>query len=290
MIHATTQALGLQRLNTLLPRARGAHRLLAAAALAALTCAPARAVDVPTLQDTFVSPASPGAGHGGWGTVKSGEGGAIGLISFDLAAALPAGTRAESIGKATLILYQEWVLGPGSIEVIRLISPFSEATTTYATLPTHMGAGSGRAAPLTGHQRYLLVDVTDMVKAAVTGASGTLGIALAAALATPGASVQLGSKEGRYPAKLDITLAAAPTPPAPSYAWLTSSGKLSCSSVCSGGGAIAVANGKGEVCRSRDGFTYSFEQYRSSTPLPGPPPGYWCGQRDLTAQCSCLYR
>lgn len=265
----------------------GRGTLVAAAVAACFATSGAWALDVPTRQDSFVTATSPGANYSGWGTVKVGEAGAIGLISFDLAAALPSGTRADSIGKATLILYQEWVLGAGSIEVIRLVGDFNEGTVTFLTQPTNAGAGSGRVTALTGSQRFLLIDVTDMLKAAVTSQSPTLGIALAPALTTPLASAQLGSKEGRYPAKLDITLNMTAAT-APSYSWFTSIGTEPCSSVCAAGGAIAAANSKGEVCMAQSGYAYSYEQYKATAPYGGPPPGYWCGSSTPTAQCSCL--
>lgn len=261
----------------------------AVAAVAAMSWSlPTWALDVPTLQDTFVSSVNPGTNYGGWGTVKVGEAGALGLVSFDLAAALPTGLKADMVTKATLIVYQEWVLGVGAIEVIRLVGSFNEATTTFLTRPVNAGPGTGRTAALTGSQRFLLIDVTDMVKATIVAQSPTLGFALAPALTTPGASVQLGSKEGRYPAKLDITVSASTAAPAPSYAWFSSTGSLSCLSVCSAGGAIAAANPSGQVCLSQDGARYSYETYVSTAPYPGPPPGYWCGPRATTAQCSCL--
>lgn len=263
----------------------------AAAALAAFASAPCSALDVPTLQDTFVSSTSPTTGYGGWGTVKVGEAGAVGLVSFDLATALPAGTKADSINKASLIVYQEWVLGPGAIEVIPLVGSFNEGTATFQNQPVNAGAGSGRVATLTGNQRFLVIDVTAMVKAAVTAQAAVMGVALAPSLNSPGASVQLGSKEGRYPAKLDITFAAssAPAPaPTPTFAWFSSTANTPCSSVCSAGGAIAAANASGHVCIDQAGRRQSFEQYKATAPYPGPPPGYWCGSLAPTAQCSCL--
>lgn len=277
------------------------HRLLpAAATAAALTIAalPAQAVLAPLTQDTFALTSAPTAVHGGWGSVNVNGAGARGLLSFDLGSVLPAGTTVAQVQKASLIVFVEWMDAPGAIEVVRLTGAFNESVTSNATYPSHTGLGTGKTVTLEGSVRPLVIDVTDLVKAGITSGQATLGLAVLPAAATPGVAVQLGSKEGKRPALLDITLGA----PASTSFWATASAKQACSSTCAAAvpPATAVADVSGNVCARPDGSRHRSTQYRNLLPPGGTSTwacGSWTGtspgsiavgdESQRVAQCHC---
>lgn len=252
-------------------------RLLCAAAAAAALAAstlPAHAVLAPLTQDTFVLAGAPTAVHGGWGSVNVNGAGGRGLLAFELGSVLPAGTTAAQVQKASLIVFVEWLDAPGALEFVRLTGAFNEGTTSHATFPMHTGVGTGKTAALSGSVRPLVIDVTDLLKAGITAGEATFGLAVLPATATPGVAVQLGSKEGRRPAQLDITL----SPPAPATFWATATANSPCSSTCAGATppATAVADVSGNVCARPDGSRYRSTQYRSLM-APGQTSTWACG-------------
>ena len=257
---------------------RGPWTRMLPAALAAFAMStalsPAHAVLSPLMQDTFTMSSAPTTAYGGWGSINVNGSGARGLLSFDLASVLPAGTTVAQVQKASLIVFVEWMDAPGSLEFVRLTAPFNEGTTAANTYPAHTGMGTGKTAALVGSVRPMTVDVTDLVKATMTAGSTTLGLAVLPAAATPGVAVQLGSKEGKRPAMLDITL----SPSAPSTFWATASGSTSCSSVCGTAtpAASAVADVSGNVCSRPDGLRDRSTQYRSRIPV-GQNSTWACG-------------
>lgn len=257
------------------------HRLLqrvlpAAAAASALATAtlPAQALLAPLTQDTFALASAPTAVHGGWGSVNVNGAGARGLLSFELGSVLPAGTTVAQVQKASLIVFVEWMDAPGAIEVVRLTGAFNENTTTSATYPAHTGLGTGKTATLVGSVRPLVIDVTDLVKAGVTAGQTTLGLAVLPAAATPGVAVQLGSKEGKRPALLDITLGS----PASVSFWATATANQPCSSTCAAASppATALADISGNVCARPDGSRDRSTQYRNLLPV-GQTSTWACG-------------
>jgi hypothetical protein len=254
-------------LNRMLPTA------LAAAALASAVM-PAHAVMSPLMQDTFVMTSAPNAVHGGWGSVNVNGAAGRGLLSFDLATVLPAGTTVAQVQKASLIVFVEWMDAPGAIEAVRLTQDFNENTATAATFPAHTGVGTGKVGTLSGSVRPLTIDITDLVKAAITAGSSSLGLALLPAAATPGVAVQFGSKDGKRPAQLDITL----TPPSANTFWATGTGNRSCTEICSAAKppATAVADVSGNVCARPDGSRDRSTQYRYTIPL-GQTSTWACG-------------
>lgn len=256
-----------RRLNLILQAALAAATLSTAAV-------PAHAVISPLLQDTFVMTNSPNAVYGGWGSINVNGAGGRGLLSFDLANVLPAGTTVAQVQKASLIVFVEWMDAPGAIEAVRLTQDFNENTVTAATFPIHTGVGTGKVGTLSGSVRPLTVDITDLVKAAITAGSSTLGLALLPATATPGVAAQFGSKDGKRPAQLDITL----SPPSSSTFWATATGKSSCSDICSAAKppATAVADVSGNVCARPNGSRDRSTQYRSTIPV-GQTSTWACG-------------
>ena len=254
-------------LNRILPAT------LTSAALAT-NVMPAHAVVSPLLQDTFVMTTSPNAVYGGWGSVNVNGSGGRGLLSFDLASVMPAGTTVAQVQKASLIVFVEWMDAAGAVEAVRLTQEFNENTVTAATFPAHTGVGTGKVGTLSGSVRPLTIDITDLVKAAITAGSSTLGLALLPATTTPGVAAQFGSKDGKRPAQLDITLA----PPSASTFWATATGGRACSDTCSGANppATALADVSGNVCSRPDGSRDRSTQYRNIVPV-GQTSTWACG-------------
>jgi hypothetical protein len=247
---------------------------LAAASLAT-GASPAFAVVSPLTQDTFTQSSAPTTLHGGWASVNVNGAGARGLLEFELSAVLPTGASAAIIQKASLILFVEWMDAAGSIELLRLTGSFSESSTTHATFPIHTGLGTGKTVALQGSVRPLVVDVTDLVRAALTAGQTKLGLAILPSQLTPTVAVQLGAKEGRRPALLDITLAA----PSPSTFWATSTANVPCSTTCAGATppASAVADVSGNVCARPDNSRFRATQFRSTIPA-GQVSTWACGE------------
>jgi hypothetical protein len=272
---------------------------LAVASLIGTAALPAKAVLAPLNQDTFVLSTAPTAVHGGWGSVNVNGAAARGLLEFEVGAVLPAGTTATQVQKASLILFVEWLDAAGSIEVVRLTGTFNEGTTTNASFPLHTGVGTGKTAALSGSVRPLVIDITDLVRAAITAGQTRLGLAILPAAATPTVAVQLGAKEGKRPAQLDITLGA----PATTGFWATSSALESCAATCLAAvpPATAQADISGNVCSRPDGTRFRSTQYRGTLPVGqrslwacgtwsgSPPPGsVGIGvESERVAQCHC---
>lgn len=128
------------------------------------------------------------------------------FLRFDTAD-LPAGLPATSVAKATLRLFVDSVKVPGSLAVYPVIGAWSEDGLTDGTAPALGAAPVGSVAIAeTNLDGYVTVDVTDLVKGWITGATPNMGIAL-----TPSGdvSVAFDSKENSttsHPAELEVTV------------------------------------------------------------------------------------
>jgi hypothetical protein len=112
-------------------------------------------------------------------------------IQFSLAG-IPANA---SVQKATLQLYVNQVLGPGSFDVYQLNSEWNQSTLTFSNAPILGASATGNqpvAIPASAYQ-FVLIDVTPLVQDWVSGAIPNNGLALAMTTSTGG--VLFDSKE-----------------------------------------------------------------------------------------------
>jgi len=173
----------------------------------ALVAVTARADDFPVRDDASTCSA-PGAEQQRLGAALVVRVGPqhVGYVRFDVSR-LAAGTAIE---KATLSVFLERVNAPGVITVRRLDGPWSEDNLTHANRPP---LGSSMTEPLAvaadaATQQYLAVDVTDAVRAWLSGATNH-GLAL---VGDGTVDVELGAKEkpdDRRPMTLQVVTAAA---------------------------------------------------------------------------------
>ncbi len=97
-------------------------------------------------------------------------------IQFGLAG-VPANA---SVQKATLQLYVNQVLSPGSFDVYELDSPWTQNTLTFSNAPPLGASATGNhlvAVPATADQ-FILIDVTPLVQGWVSGTIPNNGLAL----------------------------------------------------------------------------------------------------------------
>src|SRR5262245_12020219 len=78
------------------------------------------------------------------------------FIKFDRSA-LPAGITAADVAKATLTIWANVVSTPGSIDVIRVMSPWTEAGITAASVPA-LGSVDAASVPVTTRNSYITAD------------------------------------------------------------------------------------------------------------------------------------
>ena len=136
------------------------------------------------------------------------------FVKFDLST-LPAGTTGNNVAKATLRVWVNTVTTPGSMNVVRVTSAWSEGTITDATAPS-LGSNEATGVPVTQAASFVIVDVTALVKDWLNGVLPNNGIALVAN--APGTSVRFDSKENTatsHEAELEITLPGPPGPQGP---------------------------------------------------------------------------
>ena len=188
---------------------RRLHRpsAVALAVAASLFAMSAQALDSPLAADTYVSAANPALNFGAQATLNVGAG-SMALIGFDLST-LPAGVTPVKLVKATLVLYVNRIGVSGAVEVQTTMSGWAESTVTNATAPVLSGAGTGPTIAVPQGAQYVSVDVTNQVKAWLSG-SPNYGLAITPALSAPGTSVFFDSKESTttgHTARLDLTLA-----------------------------------------------------------------------------------
>jgi hypothetical protein len=158
--------------------------------------------------DLRVSSTQPNTNFKGGTTLQVQAGSDRSLVKFDLSP-LPAGTSGNNIAKATLRVWVNAVPTPGSIDVVRVTSGWSEAVTTNATAPS-VGSKEATAVPITEVNSFVSVDVTPLVKDWLNGVLPNNGVALVAN--APGTSVRFDSKENAltsHQAELEIALSAA---------------------------------------------------------------------------------
>jgi hypothetical protein len=134
----------------------------------------------PPSADTFVSSLTPRANYGP-SIILVVQQGANSYLQFNLSA-LPVGAH---VSKATLRLFVDGVLRPGSFDVYQLNSPWNENTLTYNTPPPALGTSATGGNPISvtsaTMNQFLLIDITSTVQGWVGGGVTNNGVALSVA-------------------------------------------------------------------------------------------------------------
>ena len=192
------------------PSVRTAVRYLAIALSVFLTAASADALDARLTNDTSAELANPDMRFGRTSTLAVGNG-TNAFLRFDFST-LPAGTVGSSVAKATLVLWISAVTRSGQIDVSPVIDAWNEETLTWNTRPAVEATPAATFAVSSAvRQRFVVVDVTAIVREWLDGATTNRGIALVASAATPDVSVQIDSKENTatsHEPRLQVALAA----------------------------------------------------------------------------------
>lgn len=179
----------------------------------------AYASDTRLAADSWVNAGSPGQNNGGAANlfVKGAANPRSTLISFDLGT-LPPSTTSSMVARATLKLYVASVSTTGAFDVKRVTSPWAEGAVTFSTMPS-LGAADATGVAITAGSamNFLLVDVTQAVKAWIDSPATSYGLALVASSGSA-INVTLNSKENTgaaHESTLDVELTGPAGPQGP---------------------------------------------------------------------------
>jgi hypothetical protein len=155
--------------------------------------------------DTFVSASNPKLNFG-TSPVLVVQPGSVVYMKFDLSS-LPGSANVQ---RATLRIYVNALVKPGSFDVFPVLGEWSEGTLTYSSNPPELGpSATGRTIPVTSFSlnNYVLADITGLVQDWVSGKLANHGLALK--LTSEGGTFSFDAREalltGNAP-ELDITL------------------------------------------------------------------------------------
>jgi YVTN family beta-propeller protein len=180
--------------------------LLVAALFSASVC---QAVHAPIANDTYIS------GDGGDRNKNFGDkpklevsADSTSLLRLNLSG-LPAGTVGVDIARANLLLWVDDVKTAGVVSVVQALSAWNELTVTFNTAPA-FSASPNVNVSVTAGTRYVLVDITPLVRQWVDTPSSNYGVAVRVASSAPGTRVNFVSADADdaigASAMLDITL------------------------------------------------------------------------------------
>jgi len=132
------------------------------------------------------------------------KGSTIGLVQFDVSN-LPAGTAALNIQQATLHLFVNKAASSGSFGVRRVLDGWDEANSISAAPPTFVVGAEPQAISAPLADEYVVIDLTELVRAWVSGSVPNHGVAL---VANAGSKLKFNSKESSdgKPPRLEIEL------------------------------------------------------------------------------------
>ena len=128
---------------------------------------------LPVSADTYLAPASEGAGTSEVIKVNTSN---KALLNFDLST-LPADISSADINKATLVFFVKSAPTPGQIQVRPITSIWTENTVNTLTAPS-VGLSLGTSASINQSNTYYTVDVTQLVMNWVDDPSKLFGLAL----------------------------------------------------------------------------------------------------------------
>jgi hypothetical protein len=121
----------------------------------------------PPSADTFASSATPAINYGGFPTLAVSPG-ITSYVQFNLSG-IPANA---TVTKASLRLYVDAVVKPGSFDVFQLNNVWKESTLTYSTAPPLGPSATGRhpvAITSTTTNQFVLIDITNLAQGWVNG-------------------------------------------------------------------------------------------------------------------------
>src|SRR3954453_5826348 len=139
----------------------------------------------PPSADTFASSATPVLNYGAFPTLAVSPG-INSYVQFNLSG-VPSNA---TVTKATLRLYVDAVVKPGSFDVYQLNNTWSEKALTYSTAPPlGPSATSGHPVGVTAAStsQFLLVDITNLAQGWVNGSIPNNGITLSLTAGSTGA-------------------------------------------------------------------------------------------------------
>ena len=130
----------------------------------------------PPSADSYVAKITPSTNYGS-APILAVQEGTTTYIQFDLSA-LP---ESPSIGKATLRLYVDNVLAPGSFDVYQLNEKWDEKTISYSNAPA-LGTSATGGKPInisaSSLNHFILVDITALAQGWLNGSVPNNGVAL----------------------------------------------------------------------------------------------------------------
>lgn len=240
--------------------------------------------------DNTISQSATSQSRTGWSFVEPAPG-QIALMSFPLTEVLPKNATVETVFRAVLNLHAISLDSPGSFEVLRVTSSFSEAQNpTYLTRPAIASTGTGVVFSLDkGVPRPYYVDITAIVKEAIAAGQTNLALAIQPSAASPSAKATFWARESATistwtPAlKPNVEIEISQVMP-PTLFWATSIGQSSCLAVCALANAVAVPDATGNICRGA-GLISNAETIRSPYPVGASGP-YFCSTNNTSA-CHC---
>ena len=167
----------------------------------------ASASDALLIGDTHINSAHPNTNFGGVSNLHVGNGSQA-LLKFDLQPALPAGTTANQIVQANLVVYVNRVDNAGAVDIQAVTSSWNEFAVTFSSAPS-VGPVSATI-PIGQAGRFISIDVTVLVQSWVTTPASNQGISLSPSSTAPTTFVLFDSKEneetGHQP-RLEVILA-----------------------------------------------------------------------------------
>jgi hypothetical protein len=162
------------------------------------------AVEALLKDDTFLSQTQPGVSFGSTVTLNVSPNDRA-LIQFDLNSLLPLNITPDQVTKATLFLWVNRVGIPGTVELVDVISEWSENTAKESSPPV-VGAGLGTVL-VTNANEWVTADLTEITKTWLANPGGNHGLMIR----SPGnlSTVFFDSKENSatsHPPRLELVL------------------------------------------------------------------------------------
>ena len=130
----------------------------------------------PSAADTFVASSTPTTNYGTQ-PILAVQNGVTSFVQFNLSA-IPQGS---TVNKATIRLYVDTVVTPGSFDIYQVNSAWSEGSVTYHTIPS-IGASATNDNPTSitaaSKNKFLLIDITTLAQNWLNGSVPNNGVAL----------------------------------------------------------------------------------------------------------------
>ena len=168
---------------------------------------PAHAVNAMLMGDTHVNSSLPDSNYAS--SAKLEVGGSFStLVRFSLAG-LPAGTTADDVASASLVLYVSSLPVAGFIEARAIQGAWAENKVKFATLPLVAAPGTGASAEVSSAGKFVRIDLTALVKQWLVDPASNYGVLLAPTPGAPATTLSLDAKEDPQTAhevSLDVAL------------------------------------------------------------------------------------